>query len=83
MAANFIATGRDFYRHRELGKKPIIPNRAFIVMMTRDLVFELMFCRFEGTMWFHCNREVTKQMTKMALLARNRLMNRFAPHLWF
>lgn len=30
-------------------------------------------------MWFHSNRDVTKQMTKMALLARNRLMNRFVP----
>ena len=30
----------------------------------RSDVIQQVFCRFEGAMGFHCNREATKQMTK-------------------
>ena len=33
-------------------------------MMIITFIFEQVFCHFEGAMGFHCNREVTKQMTK-------------------
>ena len=40
------------------------PKSAISVMMVIAFIFEQMFCRFEGAMEFHCNREATKQMTK-------------------
>ena len=43
---------------------PFQPKSVISVMMIIAFVFEQMFCHFEGAMGFHCNREVTKQMTK-------------------
>ena len=40
------------------------PKSVISVMMVIAFTFEQMFCRFEGAMGFHCNREATKQMTK-------------------
>ena len=40
------------------------PKSVISVMMIIAFVFEQMFCHFEGAMGFHCNREVTKQITK-------------------
>ena len=40
------------------------PQSVISVIMIIAFVFEQMFCHFEGAMGFHCNREVTKQMTK-------------------
>ena len=40
------------------------PKSVISVMMIIAFIFEQVFCRFEGAMGFHCNREATKQMTK-------------------
>ncbi len=40
------------------------PESVISVMMIITYIFEQMFCRFEGAMGLHCNREATRQMTK-------------------
>ena len=40
------------------------PKSVISVMMIISFILEQMFCRFEGAMGFHCNREATKHMTK-------------------
>ena len=42
----------------------IKPESVISVMMIITYIFEQMFCRFEGAMGLHCNREATRQMTK-------------------
>ena len=46
-------------------------------MMIIAFIFEQMFCRFEGAMGFHCNREATKQMTKSRLISAYQSNDRF------
>ena len=58
-------------------KHPINPNRSLALRCYDDntIIFQQMFCCFEGAMGGLCNQEVTKQDDKkMASLARNSLM---------
>ena len=55
------------YYHQTLIVKSSLLIFAKVTTVSNDdnsLIFLQMFCYFEGAMGFHCNREVTKQMTK-------------------
>ena len=47
-----------------------ISTKEFLQSVYADKgAYEQMYCRFEGAMGFHCNREATLQMTKRRLVS--------------